>query len=136
MITGHPAGMVARFYGGPITGKFDSMAARKPQSRPANAKVAVQVNLPPDVALKLKLAAVGLNCDISEVVARLVIKEFGGVHLRGLNSGSDTGAGQGGVTEPDQPTVKIPGPINRISAIHARASKPIDDAIEDLGGND
>jgi hypothetical protein len=111
------------------------MASRKP-SKNGPGKIAIQVNLLPDVAQKLKLAAVGLNLDISEVVTNLVLKEYAGLHLRGLSGPSAIGQGSG---SPSPSTVSIPvnptsstAVINRIGKIAESSTAPVDESINRL----
>jgi hypothetical protein len=112
------------------------MAARKPQKTNSTQKVPIQLNLTLDVAQRFKHAAIGLNQSLSEVATYLILKEFGGVHLRGLNSPNQAGQGIGapGQGTPTS-TVNIPGVTDRmraISDIHASSSRPVDDALENL----
>lgn len=103
------------------------MAAKKP-SKPASAdKVAIQLNVAPEIASRLKYVAIGLNQSMSEVVTSLILEKFGSVHLRGL--GNSTGAGQGASGQ--LPAVVSISPVSdRISAIHRRATLPVDNAID------
>jgi len=53
-------------------------------------KEKIQLTLAPDVALKLRLAALGNHMDLSEFVTSWIVREYSGVHIRGLDkSNSD-----------------------------------------------
>ena len=99
---------------------FDGSAAnmaKKQAGKPA-AKEKIQVTLSPDVAHKLRLAALAHRMDVSEFVTAWVVKEFSGLHIRGMNPGASApaGAGQGG-----PPPMMPPGPsyVQNASVNHA-----------------
>jgi hypothetical protein len=106
------------------------MAAKKPSKSASADKVAIQLNVAPEIAARLKHVAIGLNQSMSEVVTGLVLEKFGSVHLRGL--GNSTGAGQGasGQLSASPAVVSISPVSDRISAIHRRATLPVDNAID------
>lgn len=107
--------------------------ARRQTGKPAKpAKVKLQLTLDDDVALRLKLAALGNRLDISEFVTAWVNREFSGVHIRGLDKSDQAGQGRGSDLETPAPTVRIPSVQNRLDEISRRAHKPIDDAIDGL----
>ena len=91
-------------------------------------KEKIQLTLAPDVALKLRLAALGNHMDLSEFVTAWIVKEYSGVHIRGLDkSNSD-------VQEPVKgsgPTLRI-STINRIGDIARKSNLPVDEALEGL----
>lgn len=107
--------------------------ARRQTGKPAKpAKVKLQLTLDDDVALRLKLAALGNRLDISEFVTAWVNREFSGVHIRGLDKSDQAGQGRAGDAEPSAPVVRIPGVQNRLNDIARRAHGPIDDALDGL----
>jgi hypothetical protein len=89
-------------------------------------KEKIQLTLSPDVALKLRLAALGNHMDLSEFVTAWIIREYSGVHIRGLEkSNSDApelGKGSGAA-------VKI-STMSRIGDIARRSTSPVDEALE------
>ena len=89
-------------------------------------KEKIQLTLAPDVALKLRLAALGNHMDLSEFVTGWILREYSGVHIRGLEKGNsdapELGKGSG-------PTVKI-STMNRISDIARKSNLPVDEALE------
>lgn len=108
--------------------------ARKPSNKPGKVpNEKVQLSLPPATLKRLRLAAAELGLDLSEVVTELIDSRYSGVHVRGMGTGI-TGAVQGGQVSDtsSQPTVSIPGVMNRINQIHQRATAPIDSALSDF----
>lgn len=110
--------------------------ARRQTGKPAKpAKVKLQLTLDDDVALRLKLAALGNRVDISEFVTAWVNREFSGVHIRGLDKvdqAPPSRQGSGSDLETPVPTVRIPSVQNRLNDIARRAHGPIDDALDGL----
>lgn len=110
--------------------------ARRQTGKPAKpAKVKLQLTLDDDVALRLKLAALGNRVDISEFVTAWVNREFSGVHIRGLDKSEQvlpSRQGSGSDHEPPVPTVKIPNVTNRIGDIARRSTAGHDDALDGL----
>lgn len=107
--------------------------ARKQTGKPSGkvAKEKLQLTLDPDVAHKLRLAALASRMDLSEFVTAWVLKEYSGIHIRGFDKANElhAGVGQGGSS--DTLTVAIPrGLTNRIGAIARAAHLPVDMAIE------
>lgn len=102
----------------------------KPTGKPEKEKL--QLTLDPDVAHKLRLVALGHKMDVSEFVSGWILKEFSGVHIRGLDKSTDSPnvAGQG--TGSQTPTVRINTPLNRINQIHNRSIEPLDHAIDSI----
>lgn len=104
--------------------------AGKPTGKPEKEKI--QLTLDPDIAHKLRLAALGHKMDLSEFVANWIVREFSGVHIRGLDKTSDSTIGAGQGTSPQPASVRINTPLNRISEIHTRATTPVDHALDGL----
>lgn len=124
-----------RMHGGEPANRHDGSAvimARKltgkPTGRPEKEKI--QLTLEPDIAHKLRLAALGHKMDLSEFVTNWIVREFSGLHIRGLEKQNPEAiiAGQGGLGQPA--TVRINTPLNRISDIHNRSTTPVDQAID------
>lgn len=107
--------------------------ARRQTGKPAKpSKVKLQLTLDDDVALRLKLAALGNRLDISEFVTAWVNREFSGVHIRGLDKADQASQGRAGDPEPPVPTVRIPSVQNRLNDIARKAHGPIDDALDNF----
>lgn len=95
-------------------------------------KEKLQLTLAEDVAHKLRLAALGNRMDLSEFVTQWILRDFSGIHIRGLDKAADAqgGAGQGG-----PPTVAIKtaqDALNRIGDIARSSGAPVDGAIDSL----
>jgi hypothetical protein len=123
-----------RMPGGHPSSLFDGSAARmaRKQVSKASGKVAkekLQLTLDPDVAHKLRLAALASRMDLSELVTSLVLKEFSGLHIRGFDKASEpqAGAGQGSLAV--APSVSIKGVSNRINDIARGSTAPRDEAL-------
>jgi hypothetical protein len=123
--------------GGHPSSLFDGSAARmarkqngKPSTKVSREKL--QLTLCPDVAHKLRLAALASRMDLSELVTSLVLKEFSGIHIRGFDKASEpqAGAGQGSLAV--APSVSIKGVSNRISEIARSSTAPCDEALDRL----
>lgn len=128
-----PGGKPANLYDGSAVIMARKLTG-KPTGRPEKEKI--QLTLEPDIAHKLRLAALGHKMDLSEFVTNWIVREFSGVHIRGLEKQSpDTGgAGQGTASQPA--TVRINTPLNRISEIHTRAVAPVDRALDSIADAD
>jgi len=116
---------------------FDGSAARmaRKQTSKTSGKVAkekLQLTLDPEVAHKLRLAALASRMDLSELVTSLVLKEFSGLHIRGFDKTSEpqAGAGQGSLAV--APSVSIKGVSNRINDIARSSTAPCDEALDRL----
>ena len=127
--------------GGKPANQRDGLAvimARKQTGKPTGKpeKERIQLTLDSDIAHKLRLAALGHKMDLSEFVASWIIREFSGVHIRGLEKQSADigGAGQGSGSQPA--TVRINTPLNRISEIHTRSAAPVDRALDTIADTD
>ena len=114
---------------------FDGSAAkmaRKQNGKPSTkvAREKLQLTLDPDIAHKLRLAALASRMDLSELVTSLIIKEFSGIHIRGFDKASEpqAGAGQGSLAV--APSVSIKGVSNRINNIARGSTAPRDEALD------
>jgi uncharacterized protein (DUF4415 family) len=114
---------------------FDGSAAhmaRKLSGKPTVKveKEKIQLTLDPDVAHKLRCAALGHRMDLSEFVTSWIYREFSSVHIRGIDKAVDqaNGAGQGG---PPVVTIKTAQVVtNRIDEIARSSTAPRDEALD------
>jgi len=120
--------------GGHPSSLFDGSAAKMARKLTSKTSTKVvreklQLTLCPDVAHKLRLAALASRMDLSELVTSLVLKEFSGIHIRGFDKASEpqAGAGQGSLAV--APSVSIKGVSNRINDIARGSTAPRDEAL-------
>lgn len=108
--------------------------ARKQNGKPTGKveKEKLQLTLDPEVAHKLRCAALGHKMDLSEFVTQWVNKEFSGVHIRGLEKSNEPSSaiGQGGGSPSH--VVVIKSAVDRIGEISRRSGAPVDRAVDDL----
>ena len=106
--------------------------ARKQTSKTSGkvAKEKLQLTLDPEVAHKLRLAALASRMDLSELVTSLVLKEFSGIHIRGFDKTSEPQAGAGQDSLAVAPSVSIRGVSNRINEIARGSTAPRDEALD------
>ena len=109
-------------------------------------KLRLNFSLGQEAHMRLRIAAAALNLSEGDLIESLVLKHLSGVHVRGLTNEIKEivgagGAGQGGhmsedidPTEDAQkfPLVRIKNVSDRMSEIHRRSTKPVDDALESL----
>lgn len=57
-------------------------------------KVKVQLTLDPEIAHKLKLAALASRMDLSELVTAWILREYSGIHIRGFDKATDQPSAQ------------------------------------------
>lgn len=114
---------------------FDGSAARmarKQNGKPTGKveKEKVQLTLDPEIAHKLRCAALGHRMDLSEFVTNWINREFSSVHIRGIDKTADqsNGAGQGG---PPVVAIKTSQAVtNRIGEIARSSTAPRDEALD------
>ena len=99
------------------------------------AKEKLQLTLDVDVAHKLRLASLAHRMDLSQFVSQWVLKEYSGLHIRGLNSQNEsqaTAAGQQGGSGSSFHDVKPSDRSGRISLIARQAHRFTDEALDDF----
>lgn len=110
--------------------------AKKKTGKPAGKtlKEKLQLTLEPEIAHRLRLAALGSRMDVSEFVTQWILREFSGLHIRGLEKQTEQqpAAGQGGSDELS--VVRINSTTNRIADVARSSTAPVDDAIDSLTG--
>lgn len=105
-------------------------------------KLRLNFSLGQEAHMRLRIAAAALNLSEGDLIESLVLKHLSGVHVRGLTNEikeivGATGAVQGGDIDPVEdgqkfPLVRIKSVSDRMSEIHRKATKPVDDALEDF----
>ena len=110
-------------------------------------KLRLNFSLGQEAHMRLRIAAAALNLSEGDLIESLVLKHLSGVHVRGLTNEikeivGASGAGQGGqpsedveVAEDGQkfPMVRIKSVSDRMSEIHRKATRPVDDALDSFG---
>ena len=91
----------------------------------APGRVATTIHLTPENHKLIKLAAIELGEDMSELINAMIREKFQGWHIR---------RGRGEVPQAAAPesVVSIPTVSDRIAAIHRRATLPVDNALDQL----
>lgn len=105
-------------------------------------KLRLNFSLGQEAHMRLRIAAAALNLSEGDLIESLVLKHLSGVHVRGLTNEikeivGASGAVQGGDIDPVEdgqkfPLVRIKSVSDRMSEIHRKATKPVDDALEDF----
>jgi hypothetical protein len=89
------------------------------------AKVATTIYLTTENHKLVRLAAIELGEDMSELINAMIREKFQGWHIR-------RGRGEVAQTAAPESIVTIPTVTDRIAAIHRRATLPVDSALDQL----